>query len=90
MRLTIGIEAGKLFRQILSTMKYVDGSNNYVQNTLVVEVNSEGLWVESGCVNCYGTWWPNGDGQFLPWSSCRISRQENFIIKPFRRLKTVL
>lgn len=54
---------------LVNRMKYVDGSNNYEQNTAVVWAfyDKKGLqcWIETGCTNVYGSYWPNNDGQRL-------------------------
>lgn len=57
---------GKLFIQLLRAMNHVDGSNNYAVNRLDVEVKTNGIIIESVCVNDYGTGYSNNDKQFIP------------------------
>ena len=55
----------KLFTQLLRTMKYVDGSNNYQITRLDIEVKANGIVIEGVSTNEYGGAYSNNDRQFI-------------------------
>lgn len=55
----------KLFNKVLNMMTYIDGQNNYVQNTLIIHIYSDCIEVESACCNDYGSVWGNDDLQTI-------------------------
>ena len=58
---------GKLFKQLLNTMRYIDGSNNYQINRLdIIEVRENGIVIEGVSTNEYGGAYSNNDRQFIP------------------------
>lgn len=56
-----------IFKEIRDKMAYIEGQNNYADNTLWVHIYSDGIVVESGCINEYGSDWGNDDTQFISW-----------------------
>ena len=48
-------------------MNYVEGQKNYEVNCIHVNIQEDGIEVESMCRNEYGTYWGNDDTQFIPW-----------------------
>ena len=58
---------GKLFKQLLNTMRYIDSSNNYQINRLdIIEVRENGIVIEGVSTNEYGGAYSNNDRQFIP------------------------
>jgi hypothetical protein len=56
-----------LFNEIITLMNYVEGQNNYEVNCIHVNIQEEGIEVESMLRNEYGSYWGNEDTQFIPW-----------------------
>lgn len=56
-----------LFSTLRDLMTYVEGQNNYVDNTLWVKFHEDGIMIESGCINDYGSSWGNNNNQFISW-----------------------
>ena len=57
-----------LFNTLRDLMTYVEGQNNYEDNTLWINVYQDGIKIESGCINEYGSSWGNEDSQFIDWA----------------------
>lgn len=73
-----------LFKELLSRMEYIPGSNNYEQNHIRIDVYEDGIEVESLCVNEYGSDWWNEDKQFIPWEELPnwVMRELAYYIEP--------
>lgn len=56
-----------LFNEIISLMNYVVGQNNYAANCIHVDIQEDGIEVESMYRNEYGSYWGNEDNQIIPW-----------------------
>lgn len=48
-------------------MDYVEGQKNYEVNCIHVNIQGDGIEVESMYRNEYGTYWGNEDNQFFSW-----------------------
>jgi hypothetical protein len=57
----------ELFNEINSLMEYIEGQKNYEVNCIHLNIQEDGIEVESMCRNEYGTYWGNEDTQFIPW-----------------------
>lgn len=57
----------ELFCEVHNLMNYIEGQNNYEVNCIHVNIQEDGIEVESMYRNEYGTYWGNEDTQFIPW-----------------------
>lgn len=57
----------KSFKDIQRLLRHVDGSNNYRQDRMDIEILHKGIIVETVCINDYGTGYSNNDRQFIPY-----------------------
>ena len=56
-----------LFNYILDKMEYIDGQNNYVNNTMIIYLYDNCIEVETACENDYGSIWGNDNRQEISW-----------------------
>ena len=57
----------ELFNEVFALMDYVEGQKNYEVNCIHVNIQDDGIEVESMYRNEYGSYWGNEDTQFIPW-----------------------
>jgi hypothetical protein len=57
-----------LFNEIITLMNHVKGQNNYEVNCIHINLQEDGIEVESMYCNEYGSYWGNEDTQIILWS----------------------
>lgn len=57
----------ELFCEVHNLMNHIEGQNNYEVNCIHVNIQEDGIEVESMYRNEYGTYWGNEDTQYVPW-----------------------